>query len=121
MTVNIISLGFAALGLVSLAPEMDRPGFERFGMMISLFVIGVICNSLGLYGSLKFKKHFVLVAAVWFGIEGILSLVLFMDFVGATIAISFLYPHIMLFRDMQRGIMTPETFPQEKDCCGACC
>ena len=89
--------------------------------MISAFVIGIICNSLGLYGALKFKKTFVMVAAVWFGIEAILSIVLFMDFIGAVVALFFLYPHVMLFRDMQKGIMTPERFPNEKDCCGACC
>jgi Flp pilus assembly protein protease CpaA len=121
IVVNAISLGFAGLGLVSLAPQMDRPGFERFGAMMAAFVIGIVCNVLGLYGALKFKKTFVMVAAVWFGIEAILSIVLFMDFVGAAIAVCFLYPHIMLFRDMHRGIITPETFPNEKDCCGSCC
>jgi Flp pilus assembly protein protease CpaA len=100
---------------------MDRPDFDRFGGFIAAFVIGIICNALGLYGAIKFKKTFVMVAAVWFGIEAILSLVLFMDFAGATIALCFLYPQIMLFRDMQKGIITPETFPNEKDCCGSFC
>ena len=109
------------LGLISLAPQMDRPGFERFGLMMAAFVIGIICNALGLFGALKFKKTFVMVAAVWFGIEAILGLVLFMDWIGAAVALCFMYPHVMLFRDMQKGIMTPERYPNEKDCCGACC
>ncbi|KAL3916915.1 MAG: hypothetical protein SGARI_007844 [Bacillariaceae sp.] len=104
-----------------MAPQMDRPGFERFGLLISAFVIGIICNALGLFGALKFKKTFVMVAAVWFGVEAILSIVLFMDFIGDVVALLFLYPHIMLFHDMQKGIMTAERFPNEKDCCGACC
>lgn len=121
ITVNIISLGFAVLGLASFAPNMDRPGFERFGLMISALVIGVICSSLGLFGALKFRKTFVLVAAIWFGIEAIMGLVLFMDWIGAVIGVFFMYPHIMMFRDMQKGIMTRERYPVEKECCGACC
>ena len=118
MAVNVISLGFAALGLVSLAPQLDRPGYERFGLLIAAFVIGIICNTLGLWGSLRFRKIGILIAAIWFGIEAVLSIVLFMDFVGATIAICFLYPHIVFFRELQNGIMSRETYADEKDCCG---
>ncbi len=118
MAVNIIALGFAALGLVSLAPQLDRPGNERFGLLIAAFVIGIICNALGLWGSMKFNKIGILVAAVWFGIEAVLSIALFMDFVGAAFAIFFLYPHVVFFREMQTGVMSRETYANEKDCCG---
>jgi hypothetical protein len=118
MAVNIISLGFVALGLVNLAPELDRPGFERFGLLVSAMVIGVICSTLGLWGSMRFNKTGILVAAVWFGIEAVLSIVLFMDFVGAAIAVCFVYPHVMFYRELQNGIMSKETYANEKDCCG---
>merc|ERR1712014_211926 len=121
IVVNVIALAFAGLGLVSLAPHFDRPGMERFGMMIALFVLGIIANAVGLYGALKFRKMFVLIAAIWFGIEAILSVVLFMDFIGFTVSIFFMYPHIMYYKELQNGIMTRETYVYEKECCGACC
>ena len=121
LVVNVIALAFAGLGLISLAPQMDRPEFERFGVFIAVFVLGIIANSLGVYGALKFKKIFVLIAAVWFGLEAILSVVLFLDFVGSAFAIFFLYPHIMFFKELQDGVMSRENYVREKDCCGACC
>eukprot|EP00536_Pseudo-nitzschia_multiseries_P006510 jgi/Psemu1/296267/fgenesh1_pm.139_\ len=119
LVVNIIALSFAALGLVSLAPQMDRPGFERFGIFMATFVLGIIANSLGVYGALKFKNIFVLIAAIWFGLEALLSLVLFMDFVGCAVSLFFLYPHIMFIREMQSGVMTKENYVHEKNCCGS--
>jgi len=117
-----MSLAFTGLGLISLAPQaMDRPGFERFGIMIAAFVLGIICNTLGLYGALKFRKTFILVATVWFGIEAILSVALFMDFVGFIVSILFLYPHLMFFKELQSGVMSRKNYIHEKECCGACC
>ena len=121
IVVNIISLSFAGLGLVSLAPRMDRPGFERFGFLMAAFVLGIISNAVGLFGALKFKKTFILVAAVWFGIEAILSLIMFRDFVGFALSTFFLYPHVIFYKEMKEGIMTQENFAREKNCCGAFC
>jgi len=122
LVVNVMSLAFTGLGLISLAPQaMDRPGFERFGIMIAAFVLGIICNTLGLYGALKFRKTFILVATVWFGIEAILSVALFMDFVGFIVSILFLYPHLMFFKELQSGVMSRKNYIHEKECCGACC
>jgi hypothetical protein len=64
---------------------------------------------------------FILVATVWFGIEAILSVVLFMDFIGLIVSVLFLYPHVMLYKDLQNGVMSRETYAREKDCCGSCC
>jgi hypothetical protein len=121
LVVNIISLAFAGLGLISLAPQMDRPGFERFGVLMAAFVIGIVCNAVGLFGALKFKKMFILIPSIWFGIEAILSLVLFMDFIGFSFAIFFLYPHIMFYKELQEGTMSRENYAHEKNCCNACC
>jgi Flp pilus assembly protein protease CpaA len=118
MVVNITALGFAALGLISLGPQIDRAAFERFGMLIAVFVIGIICNAMGLWGAMKFNKLGILVAAVWFGIEAVLSIALYMDFLGAAFALCFLYPHIVFFRELQNGVMSKETYVNEKNCCG---
>jgi len=115
----MIALAFAGLGLVSLAPKMDRPGFQRFGIFMAAFVLGIIANSLGIYGALKFKQIFVLIAGVWFALEALLSLILFLDFVGFALGLLFLYPHIMLFKEIQDGIMTKENYVNEKSCCGS--
>mmetsp|Transcript_12391 Transcript_12391/g.35275 ORF Transcript_12391/g.35275 Transcript_12391/m.35275 type:complete len:161 (+) Transcript_12391:86-568(+) len=119
LVVNMIALAFAGLGLVSLAPKMDRPGFQRFGIFMAAFVLGIIANSLGIYGALKFKQIFVLIAGVWFALEALLSLILFLDFVGFALGLLFLYPHIMLFKEIQDGIMTKENYVNEKSCCGS--
>lgn len=87
---------------------------------MAAFVLGIVCNALGLYGGLKFKKTFTLIAAVWFGIEAILSLVMFMDFIGFAISAFFLYPHVVFYKELQDGIMSRENYPREKNCCAAC-
>jgi hypothetical protein len=118
MVVNIISLGFSLLGLISLGPHFREPDVvERFGLILSALIIGFICNTLALYGALKFKKTFVVVGLVWFCIESILSLVLFLDFIGAAVGLAFAYPHLFLFRELRSGVMSPQTFPNEKACC----
>jgi len=122
LVANVMSLAFAGLGLISLAPQaMDRPGFERFGFMISAFIIGIICNAFGLYGALKFKKTFILVTSAWFGIEAILSIALFLDYIGFAVALLFLYPHVMFYKELQSGVMTRDTYMHEKQCCGSLC
>jgi hypothetical protein len=118
MVVNVVGLVFAALGLVSLAPALDTPQLERMGLYISMLVIGFICNLVGIWGSLNFNKHGIMIAGVWFALEAILGLALFTDFVGAAIAISFLYPHVVFYRELQKGIMSRETYANEKECCG---
>mmetsp|Transcript_22394 Transcript_22394/g.53263 ORF Transcript_22394/g.53263 Transcript_22394/m.53263 type:complete len:163 (+) Transcript_22394:112-600(+) len=121
IVVNIISLAFAGLGLIGLAPQMDRVGFERFGIVIAIFVLGVISSAFGLFGALKFKKVFTLVATVWFGIEALLALIIFRDYFACMTSIFFFYPHIMFYKEMSDGIMSRDTFPREKNCCGSCC
>lgn len=120
IVVNIISLGFACLGLVSLAPRFDQPALERFGLLIAALVIGIICNALAIYGAFAFKKTFVMVGLVWFCVEAILSLALFLDFIGALVALVFAYPHLFLFREMRQGIITPANYPNERACCECC-
>jgi hypothetical protein len=109
------------LGLITLSPHFAEPDMiERFGLIVTTLVIGIVCNTVTLYGSIKFKKTFVMVGLVWFCLEAILSLVLFLDFIGAAIALSFAYPHFFLFREMRNGIMTPQSYPNEKSCCDCC-
>ena len=121
IVVNIVSLAFAGLGLVGLAPQMDRVGFERFGIVIAIFVLGVISSAFGLFGALKFKKIFILITAVWFGIEALLALILFRDIFACLTSLFFFYPHIVFYRELFDGTMSRATFPREKDCCGSCC
>ena len=88
---------------------------------MAAFVLGIVCNAVGLYGALKFKKMFILIAAIWFGLEAILSLVMFLDFFGCAIAIFFLYPHVMMYKELMEGTMSRENFAHEKNCCTVCC
>mmetsp|Transcript_29729 Transcript_29729/g.71986 ORF Transcript_29729/g.71986 Transcript_29729/m.71986 type:complete len:179 (-) Transcript_29729:108-644(-) len=121
LIVNIISIGFGLLGLITLSPHFAEPDVvEKFGLIVTALVVGIICNSLALYGSLKFNKTFVMVGLVWFCIESILSLVLFLDFIGAAVGLAFAYPHFFLFKEIRNGVMTTQTYPNEKSCCDCC-
>ena len=121
IVVNIISLGFGMLGLITLSPHFAEPDVvERFGLILSALVVGIICNSLALMGSIKFYKTFVMVGLVWYCIESILSLVLFLDFIGAAVGLAFAYPHFFLFKEIRSGIMSKQTYPNEKSCCDCC-
>jgi hypothetical protein len=81
-------------------------------------LVGVAMPACGMYGALKFKYNFVVLAAFYFGFQ--LFLDLFMLNVFSLIwGAVFLYPHAMLVKEMNKGIMTEEKYPNEKYSC--CC
>lgn len=86
---------------------------------IVLAVIHLLCNASGIFGAYKFRKIAVLVASVWYGLECIRALV-YLDLVALVMAAFFLYPHIVFYREVSSGIMSPITYPNEKRCCDCC-
>jgi hypothetical protein len=89
------------------------------GMTIGIAVLGMICNTAGVFGALKFNKIGIIVAAIWYSTECVRSL-LFYDIAGAVMAGLFAYPHVVFYQEMKQGIMTPENYPNEDQCCVCC-
>lgn len=94
----------------------------NFGVFAAVVVLNTVLATtfagLGIWGALHFNMYFVIAAAIWHAISAVLSLV-YGDLVGAVMAGCFLYPHVVLAQEMQRGIMTESNYPREKKNC--CC
>lgn len=132
--VNVINIIFAilavtALGAVSsdsFAANFDddevRQELEmgtQYAWVGMLFAtISIITSGLGIYGAVKYTGWAVIVAAVWYTINCILSLI-GADIGGAIMAGFFAYPHIVFFQEMRKGIMTEQNYPNEIHSC--CC
>lgn len=111
IVVNILSIVFAIRCLFTSSPCFtDR-------ILAALIIVGLICNSLALIGSVRFNKTFVMVGLVWFCIDAVLCLVMFFDFIGAADALVCAYPHFFLLKEMSIGVLTEQPYPNEKlDC-----
>jgi hypothetical protein len=131
--VNIISMTFAVLAIVSISMMTSEGYAEQFdddemqaaldeldgkaiGMTIGFAVVGMICNAVGLYGATKYNNLGIIVASIWFAAEFVKSLVVY-DIGGAIMAGFFLYPHVVFYQEMKKGIMTPVNYPNEESCC----
>jgi hypothetical protein len=142
IVVNIVSLSFAVLAILSLSlmtsdryaaqfddDEVQTASNEIDGAAvgitiqgpatIGIAVLGMICNTAGLFGAFKFNKIGIIVAAIWYSAECVRSL-LFYDIAGAIMAGLFAYPHVVFYQEMKKGIMTPENYPNEDQCCVCC-
>jgi hypothetical protein len=84
--------------------------------IFTLFAIGVAY--LGITGAKEFTEWKVGVAAGWYCIGALLSL-LGLDIIGVICSALFAYPHIVFIQEMRKGIMTEENYPKEEHSC--CC
>lgn len=133
IVVNIISLCFGTLGFIFLAALTSDSFAEQFdddatktalgeidgqtvGAVIAFGVVSMICYAAGIYGASKFNKIGVLIAAVWYSVDVVLQAVSF-NFGGIILNGFFLYPHVVLYQEISKGIMSPTTYDQEKQCC----
>lgn len=74
---------------------------------------GLIMSGLGIYGAKQFKYHLVMLAAVYFGLEALFSVITF-HFFGVIIKSTFIYAHTILAMEIEQGIMTEENYPKEE-------
>lgn len=133
--VNIISICFYLLGIISFSliagdrlnydddqvqSVMDSLENAKVGILISVFVAGIICNITAIYGAASFNKIAVMIGACWFLFETIRSLCFF-DIASAVMSICFFYPHIVFYFELKNGVMSKKNYPQEKVCCDCCC
>lgn len=137
LVINIISLCLTAFGLASLSyldhaknhannyhddhvtKSLSQIDGKLVGLSIGAYILGMICMSAGIYGAAKFNRIGVIIAGVWHALEFVLNII-FLNFVGFIKAGFFLYPHIVFVIEMNRGIMAPETYHKEQDCCSCC-
>jgi hypothetical protein len=134
--VNSISLTFGVLGIFSLAiatsssyqaqieddevqAAMNELDGAKLGMTIAIMVMGMICPVAGIYGASIYNEIGVIVAGVWYVAYAILGLVFF-DVSAVVMSICFAYPHAVFYSEMKQGIMAPETYSQERQCCTCC-
>jgi hypothetical protein len=98
---------------------MNEIDSASLGGIIAVMVVGLICNTTAIYGAAKYNKIATIVGGVWFVFEAIRCLV-FLDIGGAVMAGCFAYPHFVFWNELRNGIMSPETYPNEKVCCECC-
>ena len=134
--VNAISMCFAALAILSIAllssdayaaqfdddqvvAAVNKIDGAAVGMTISFAAVGMLCNASGIFGARWFNKWAVMIAGSWYLVELLRSLAYF-DIGGAIMAGFFVYPHVIFWQEMRKGIMTPATYQQEEQCCNCC-
>mmetsp|Transcript_21032 Transcript_21032/g.33855 ORF Transcript_21032/g.33855 Transcript_21032/m.33855 type:complete len:196 (+) Transcript_21032:82-669(+) len=136
IVVNIISLCFGALGVMSVSmlanakatskydddavqSALDDVDGVKIGLTLGALVLGMICSGVALFGAAKFNKIAIAIAGLWYVFEVVRSLA-FRDPAGAFLAAGFCYPHAVFYYELKNGIMTPEKYPNEKVCCECC-
>lgn len=96
--------------------EMSEMDGTSYGLVVALFTIGIVCNGIAIYGASNFNKISVLIGGMWCVVEAVRSLA-YLNLGGAFMAACFAYPHFVFYWEMKQGIMTRESYPQEKHCC----
>eukprot|EP00980_Cylindrotheca_fusiformis_P021869 scaffold8706_cov95-Cylindrotheca_fusiformis.AAC.1 len=124
IVVNIISLSFAAFPFFFFSMAAFQADFSygidpTIGIGIGISVVGMICYACGIYGAYKFHKVFIIIAAVWHSATFILNFVS-LNVGGAVMTGFFLYPHVVFYQEVSKGIMSPASYPQEQQCCNCC-
>jgi hypothetical protein len=86
--------------------------------LIAFQGISILFYSLGIHGARKFNMNMVVTALVFHMIDAIISLFT-LNIAGVFFSALFVYPHVMLFREIKQGVMTEGNYPsQKKTCCG---
>jgi hypothetical protein len=133
IVVNIVTICLAALSilmiktftsekfLASLDDDANREAWasiegEAVGFNIVLGLLAMACSISAIYGAIKFNRIFVLIGAIWFGLDAIHSII-FKDIGGFLMSAFFCYPHVVFYREISDGIMTPGNYPKEEKCC----
>ena len=93
--------------------------FELFEGFTDLFLFfSMLMHICGIYGALKFKPWAIIVAAVAYGL-GLLLALLSMSIFQIVFMGLFLYPHIILLKEIQSGIMSEMNYEHVVHCCGS--
>jgi hypothetical protein len=102
------------LAILSFAEGMNEDVSEedfKAMMLISIFL-----HAFGVHGALKYKTWAIKIAAVAYGIPFTWAVLNF-DFMSFILAGVFLYPHIVLIKEIESGVMTPYNYENVQFCC----
>lgn len=122
----------------------------HFGLSVGLFLLRLLCNSLGLVGAYRFSIPLVSVSLTAYIVEFMSALFLrrnmfslfmaqfltyprdpllgglvgmHLNVVVMIVSASFAYPHAVFIYEVKESILSPETYalgPQEQCCCDNC-
>jgi hypothetical protein len=119
IVVNLISI-WLSLDILMAGPyEDDSGGLAWIASWFQLSLCGM-----GLYGAVTVKEGFVTAAfvayIVMFFVDAVIfcmEVALLYYFFMALLNAFFAYPHYFLIKEIQAGIMTEESYPNEKPLC----
>ena len=129
--VNIIAIVICLvfdLLLVLVIPEMkNNPDYPRAqyemlhnaeGPMLIASIFSMTMYGLAILGALQFDRCKVCPAGVVYCLNCVAGLLQF-NILGAILAGFFAWPHFALMNEIRLGVMNPETYPREAQCCCA--
>ena len=113
------------LGIIALFKFIFEPFDGSKVTVVAIQCVFIICLVSGIVGAVNYNKINVLLALIAHVSDLVLACVYFNSFpmwmsVGSVVVdCLFLYPHVVLLKEMQYGIMTPANYENEKQSC--CC
>jgi hypothetical protein len=94
-----------------------KTGLHVFeGFLDAIMLISIFLHAFGVHGALKYKTWAIKVAAVAYGIPFTWAVLNF-DFVTFILGGVFLYPHIVLIKEIETGVMTSYNYENVQACC----
>ena len=113
------TLGIIGLLLIFVVEPFDGSK----GTAVAIQCVFIICLVSGIVGAVNYNTTFVFLALIAHVSDMVLACVFVNSFpfwmsVGYIVVdCLFLYPHVVLLKEMQNGIMTPANYENEKQCC----
>jgi hypothetical protein len=89
-----------------------------FTIIIALVCIRLVSSTIGIIGALNYNTCLVKVTTLMYCIDIFFGCILLNPFDIIAYGL-FAYPHFVLIREIQAGVMSPETYKNEEFCC--CC
>ena len=97
---------------------VEEGGIQIVETVVDFFsMISIGLHICGLYGALHFKQWGIIVAGSTYTVS-LLFGVLALDFGAVVMGGVFLYPHIIMYKEMKEGIMTEYNYHKIAHCCG---
>ena len=132
IVVNIISLSFGALAMLSIAmitsdkyallfddeaelAEWNEIDDRAVGITFGFAGLGITCNALGIYGATRLNHWAVIIAGSWYVVEFLRALV-YLDLACVIMSGLFAYPHVVFWQEMRKGEMKPINSTQKGHC-----
>ena len=97
---------------------VEEGGIQIVETVVDFFsMISIGLHPCGIYGAIHFKQWGIIVAGSTYTVS-LLFGVLALDFGAVVMGGVFLYPHIIMYKEMKEGIMTEYNYHKIAHCCG---